>query len=52
MALKLSSSKRWLHRKNKIYNKRKIVIHFSEHEHFYNAFRYISKYDTEIYLSS
>ena len=52
MALKLSSRKRWLHCKNKIYNERRIVIHFSEHENYYSAFRYISKYDTEIYLSS
>ena len=52
MALKLSSPKRWLHCKNEIYNKHKIVIHFSEHENYYSAFRYISKYDTEIYLSS
>ena len=52
MALKLSSPKRRLHCKNEIYNKHKIVIHFSEHENYYSTFRYISKYDTEIYLSS
>ena len=52
MALKLSSPKRWLHCNNEIYNKYKIVIHFSEHENYDSAFRYINKYDTEIYLSS
>ena len=52
MALKLCSPKRWLHCKNEIYNKHKVVIHFSEHENYYSAFPYISKYDTEIYLSS
>ena len=52
MALKLSSPKRWLHCKNEIYNKHKIVIHFSEHEDYYSSFRYISKFDTEIYLRS
>ena len=52
MALKLSCPKRWLHWKNEIYNKHKIVIHFSEHENYYSAFRYISKHDAEIYLSS
>ena len=52
MALKLSSPKRWLHCKNEIYNKHKIVIHFSEHENYYSSFGYISKFDTEIYLRS
>ena len=52
IALKLGSPKRWLHCKIEIYNKHKIVIHFSEHENYYSAFRYISKYDTETYLSS
>ena len=52
MTFKFNSPKRELHYKNEINNKHKIVIHFSEHENYYSAFRYISKYDTEIYLSS
>ena len=49
MALKLSSPNRWLHCQHEIIHK--IVIHFPEHENYYSAFQYISKYDTEIYLS-
>ena len=52
MALKLSSPTRWLHCINEILNKHKMVINFPEHENYYSAFRYISKYDFEIYLSS
>ena len=42
LAFKLSSPK----------NKHEIVIHFSEHENHYSTFRDISKYYTNINLSS
>ena len=36
MALKVSNPKRWLQCKNEIFNKHKIIIHFSEYENYYS----------------
>ena len=53
VAIKLSASKRWKSAKEYLQKKSGIAVNFSDsHKNYYTAFRYISKSDTNIFLSS
>ena len=50
--MKLSGSKRWKSVKEFLLNESEIVVNFSDsHQNYYTALKYISKKDTNIFLS-
>lgn len=51
MALKLTGPKKWLESKRALQRKYGIAVHFSDHEGYYSAYKYICKYDKNVYHS-
>ena len=51
MALKLTGPKKWLECKRALQRKHGIVVNFSDHDGYYSAYKYICKYDDNVYHS-
>jgi hypothetical protein len=51
LALKLTGPKKWLQSKRALQRKYGIVVNFSDHDGYYTAYRYISKFDENVYHS-
>ena len=51
LALKLSTPKRWLGFKRALEKKHGIVVHFSDHEGYYSAYKYVCKFDQNVFHS-
>ena len=52
MALKLTGPKKWLESKRALQRKHGIVVNFSDHDGYYTAYRYISKYMTRMFTTA
>ena len=51
LALKLTGPKKWLECKRSLQRKYGVVVNFSDHDGYYTAYKYIRKYDANIYHS-
>ena len=51
LAVKLTGPKRWLESKRTLQRKHGIVVNFSDHDGYYSAYKYICKYDDNVYHS-
>ena len=51
LALKLPAPKRWLGCKTALERSHGIVVHFSDHEGYYSAYKYVCKFDQEVFHS-
>ena len=51
LALKLTGPKKWLECKRSLQRTHGIIVHFSDHNDYYSAYKYISKYDENIHRS-
>ena len=51
LALKLSAPKRWLGCKRALERRHGIVVYFSDHEGYYSAYKYVCKFDQEVFHS-
>jgi hypothetical protein len=52
LCLKLSGPKRWKRVKEKLTDNHGVVVNFSDgHDNYYTAYRYVTKQDTQVYLS-
>ena len=52
LCLKLSGPKRWKSVKDKMTKNHGVVLNFSDgHNHYYSAYKYVTKDDPEVYLS-
>ncbi len=52
LAIKLSAPKRWLGCKKALERKHGIQVHFSDHEGYYSAYKYICKFDQDVFHSA
>ena len=50
--MKLKGRKKWLEAKRTLVTQHRISVHFSDHDGYYSAYRYISKYDENIFHST
>ena len=51
LSLKLTGAKRWIEAKRSFEEKHLIIVNFSDHEGYYSAYCYISKYDETVFHS-
>ena len=51
LALKLLAPKRWLACKKALQEKHGIVVHFPDHDGYYSAYKYICKFDGDVFHS-
>ena len=51
LSLKLTGAKRWIEAKRSFEEKHGIIVNFSDHEGYYSAYCYISKYDETVFHS-
>ena len=51
-SLKLSGTKKWLGARRTLEARHRISVHFSDHDEYYSAYWYITKYDENIFHST